>query len=84
MAISRHDPEWTRTIATAYLAGVRFKHVSYRYVQTHNNPTRWLAVADDLVIPGGSKIEVARKALEYLAGKGAPDMALHDPLKLME
>ncbi len=78
MAISRHDPEWQRTIATAYLAGVRFRLVSTRYWQSREH---WLAILNDpygLIIPGISKIEVARKALLYLAGKGAPDMAYRE------
>ncbi len=83
MAISRHTPEWKHTIATAYLAGVRFRQVSTRYWQSKEH---WLAIVNDpygLIIPGVSKIEVARKALDYLARKGAPDAAFerHPELK---
>lgn len=67
MAISRHDPEWKRVIATALLAGVRLQ-------QTHavgRHGKRWIEWHAAIPgygwqLKGVSKYAVAKHALELM------------------
>lgn len=71
MAISRHDPEWIKTIGVAMLAGVMFEPVSARYSSPERRAGEssvwWYAtLPDGYKVVGSSKYSAARRALVAL------------------
>lgn len=68
MAISRHDPEWQRTVFLAMAVGVHLQNIGYVNYRTN----RWLMKPWRATLPSGaqlhgqSKYAAAKLALEAL------------------
>lgn len=82
MAISRHDPEWLKTIFIAKVLGVTFREYPTVSVYQRHPMSWWTAyLPNGEQTHGKSKYAVAKRALSELMGNSPspPDAATAQP-----